>query len=329
MTTDPLARNVRALAGRGRAAGRRPPPPGSHLPPSVPQGLHLPRRRTPSCPTSATWASAISTPRPICRPAPAASTATTSPTTTSQPRDRHRRRLRGAGRGPARTRHGPDPRHGAQPHGHRQRQPLVERRAGKRPRVALRRLLRHRLAVVAAAGAARPPPGADPRRSLRQGARIAAGPPRLRERRLYDPLFRPSLSRRALHLRHGPRPTPRRTEGRPRRGRPAGPGVPQHPQRRRPPAGPHRKPTRPSSPSGSARRKSSNAASPPLPRRASRSASSSSRTWPCSTARRATRRASTCWTSCSTPRPTGCRSGASPPTRSTTAASSTSTSWRR
>ena len=77
----------------------------------------------------------------------AARTATTSPTTAAQPGDRHRGRLCRVAVGPARARAGPDPRHRAQPHGDpRQREPLVERRAGERPGLALRRLLRHRLA---------------------------------------------------------------------------------------------------------------------------------------------------------------------------------------
>ena len=63
-------------------------------------------------------------------------------------------------------------------------------------------------------------------------------------------------------------------------------------------------------------------------RNARRSPSSSSGTFAISTARRATRRASTAWTDCSTPRSTGWRIGRRPATRSTTAASSTSTSWR-
>ena len=41
-----------------------------------------------------------------------------------------------------------------------------------------------------------------------------ADPPRLRGRRLYAPLFRPSLSRRPLQLRADPRPSARRAEGR-------------------------------------------------------------------------------------------------------------------
>ena len=58
-------------------------------------------------------------------------------------------------------------------------------------------LFRHRLALVAAAGVARPTPRTDPRRPLRQGARIAANPPGVCRRRFYDPLFRPSFTRRS------------------------------------------------------------------------------------------------------------------------------------
>ena len=198
----PSPRSAEHLLAEVARAGRRPAPAGSDLPPAVPQGLHLPRRRRRSCPTSATWASATSTPRPTCKARPGSKHG--YDITNHQPLNPEigtRRGLRGAGRRPARARPGPDPRHRAQPHGHRrQREPLVERRAGERPRVALRRLLRHRLAVVAAAGAAQPRPAADPRRPLRQGAGIGAAPPGLRGRRLHDPLFRPSLSRRARAL---------------------------------------------------------------------------------------------------------------------------------
>ena len=73
----------------------------------------------------------------------------------AQPRDRHRGGLRGLVDALHDARHGPDPRHRAQPHGRRhQRERLVERRAGERPGVPLRHLLRHRLAVLAAARAA-------------------------------------------------------------------------------------------------------------------------------------------------------------------------------
>ena len=57
--------------------------------------------------------------------------------------------------------------------------------------------------------------------------------------------------------------------------------------------------------------------------------SSSSRTWPRSTAGRATRGASTCWTTCSSTSATAWPTGGWPPTRSTTAGSSTSTTWPR
>ena len=54
------------------------------------------------------------------------------------------------------SRHGPGSRHGAQPHGRRhQRERLVERRAGERPGLPLRRLLRHRLAGLAPARSSR------------------------------------------------------------------------------------------------------------------------------------------------------------------------------
>ena len=55
----------------------------------------------------------------------------------------------------------------------------------------------------------------------------------------------------------------------------------------------------------------------------------SSRTWPCSTAGRATRAASTCWTTCWSGSAIAWRTGGSPPTRSITGGSSTSTTWPR
>ena len=66
-----------------------------------------------------------------------------------QPRDRRPRGLRALRRGAARARHGPDARPGAQPHGRaRRRQRVVARRARERPGVALRAVLRHRLAAA-------------------------------------------------------------------------------------------------------------------------------------------------------------------------------------
>ena len=258
----------RALAGRGRGGGPRPAPARSDLPPPVPPGLHVSRRNRPhSLPARPGNHAPVRLAVPAGAPRQHARLRHHQPPA-AQPRGRHGRGPRRPGRGPARTRHGPGPRHRAQPHGHRQRQPLVVRRAGERPRVALRRLLRHRLAVVAAAGAAQPPARAGPRRAVRQGAGGAAAPPGVRGRRFYDPVFRPSLSRRALHLRHGPRPTPRRAEGRPRRGRPAGPGIPQHPQRRQPPARPHG--NRPGETGGAAAREGGRQAAARGPRRRER-----------------------------------------------------------
>ena len=70
---------------------------------------------------------------------------------------------------------------------------LVERRAGERPGLAIRGLLRHRLAVLAPAGAPGQDPAAGPGRPLRRrpGGRPArAG---LRRRGVLDPLLRASL----------------------------------------------------------------------------------------------------------------------------------------
>ena len=96
------------------------------------------------------------------------------------------------------ARPGPDPRHRAQPHGHRR----PTRTPGgttcwRTARLALRRLLRHRLALLAAARAAGQGAAARPGRPLRQGARGRAAPAGLRRRRLRDPLLRAPLPGRA------------------------------------------------------------------------------------------------------------------------------------
>ena len=88
-----------------------------------------------------------------------------------------------------------------------------------------------------------------------------------------------------------------------------------------------RRPSPTRSPSASARRRSSSAGWRRWPPRASRCASSSSGTWPRSTASRATRAASTCSTTCWSGSAIAWPTGGWPPTRSTTGASSTSTTW--
>ena len=161
MTTDPLTEVGERLLAEVAEEVPRSPPARGHLPPAVPQGFHVPRRPGHRPVPARPGRHALVRLALFASPARQQTRLRHNEPPASQPRDRHRRGLRGAGRGPARTRPGPNPRHRTQPHGrHRQRQPVVERRAGERPRVALCRLLRHRLAVVAAAGAARPPPGA-------------------------------------------------------------------------------------------------------------------------------------------------------------------------
>ena len=82
------------------------------------------------------------------------------------------------------ARHGPHPRPGAQPHGHREvGESVVARRARERAELALRALLRHRLAS-GQGRAGRQGPDPDPRRSVRRGARAAGTATRLPRRRL-------------------------------------------------------------------------------------------------------------------------------------------------
>ena len=108
----------------------------------------------------------------------------------AQRRSRRRRRLRGLRRRAGGARHGPAGRLRPQPHGDLPaRQPLVARRAGERPLLAVRALLRHRLAA-GQGRAARQGAAADPRRPVRPRARARRAAAGVRRRRLLAALFR-------------------------------------------------------------------------------------------------------------------------------------------
>ena len=139
------------------------------------------RRSSTTCTRSA---SATATRRRISRRCPAARTATTSPI------------RRGSIRRSAptsdywawidalqRARHGPRAGPRAEPHGHREiGEPVVARRPRERAELALRALLRHR--VAAGEGRARRQgPDSDPRRSVRRRARAAGAAARVSRRR--------------------------------------------------------------------------------------------------------------------------------------------------
>ena len=101
-----------------------------------------------------------------------------------EPRDRHGRRPGRAGGGAEAAGHGADHGRRPQPHVHRQLgQPLVERRARERAQLALRRVLRHRLAP-AEDRAAREGAAARARRAVRPRAREPGAHGRLRGRRV-------------------------------------------------------------------------------------------------------------------------------------------------
>ncbi len=106
----------------------------------------------------------------------------------------------------ARPRHGPDPRHRAEPHGRgRRRQRVVARRAGMGPRQPVRGLFRHRLGS-AGRDTARPPARAVSRRVLRRGAGSGRSRPAIRPRgwaSLRLRLRRAPLSDRPAPIRHG------------------------------------------------------------------------------------------------------------------------------
>ncbi len=226
--------------------------------------------------------------------------------------------------------HGTDHRPRAQPHGrHGRRQPLVDRRARERPGVGLRRLLRHRLGA-GRSGAAGQGAGAGAGRSLRPRARARRAQARLRagRRRLRVALLRASLSGRPARVSAHPRA---------RAASAAGAGGRRHRARRlrepdqrfRAPAAARRDRARAVDRAQPRQGGAQAPARGPVPRRVPPWPRRS--TTPCtpSTARRRTRAASTRCTSCSRRRPTGWPTGAWPPTRSTTGASSTSTTSRR
>ena len=150
-TADPYApttrtpwtrtRSPRPCWRRPRRRAARAPAARIDLPPPVPRRLHLPRRHghraLPARPGD----------HPLLRLAVPEGPARQHPRLRHrrprlpQPGDRHRRRTTRPGSPPCATHGpGPDPRHRAQPHGRRhQRERLVERRAGERPGLAIRR----------------------------------------------------------------------------------------------------------------------------------------------------------------------------------------------
>ena len=139
-------------------------------------------------------------------------------------------------------------------------------------------------------------PAAGPRRPVRQRPRGRPAPPGLRRRRLHDPLLRPPLPGRA-------RTATRRSwrTGLDELERTLGAEAPALLEYQSiltavsAPPRPHGDRIPPGSPSASARRRSSSAGWPRWPPKCDRGARTpSSRPWRCSTARRATRTASTC-----------------------------------
>ena len=248
----------------------------------------------------------------------------------AQSRDRQPGGIRAVRAGAAGAWHGTDPGPGAQPHGrHGSRQPLVDGCARERPGVGLRRLLRHRLGA-GQPGAAPQDPGAGAGRSLRCGARARRHQARLRAggRRLRAVLFPAPLSGRAARVSAHPRA---------RAASAAGAGGRRHRARR------VREPDQRVHAPAAARRdrarahhraqpRQGGAQAPPggvVPRASRRGRGHRGRRASHQRHAGETRAASTRCTSCWRPRPTGWPTGAWPPTRSTTGASSTSTTWRR
>ena len=164
-------------------------------------------------------------------------------------------RLSGDGRRLARPRHGPDPGHRAQPHERDpRREPLVERRAGERPRLAARRLLRHRLAARQGGTAEQDPP-AHPGRPVRAGpgiGRTEAGVPR---GGVLPALLPVAPAPRPADLPGDPDAPAGRAEGNPAGGLRGPARIGEHRHRAGAPARAHAKPSRPASPNGSARRR--------------------------------------------------------------------------
>ncbi len=118
----------------------------------------------------------------------------------AQPGPRLRGRLSGAHVCPPGAWHGADRRRRPEPHGHRrQPQRVVAGHPRARARLAVQRLLRHRLGAPRA-GAARGAP-ADPRRSVRRGAREPGADPRAPRRGVHRSLLRHRAARRPQNLR--------------------------------------------------------------------------------------------------------------------------------
>ena len=299
---------------------------GQHLPPPGARRISADAPLATSCPTWHGSGSARSTPRRTSPRRRAARTATTSATTTRSTRSSAapRRTRPSSPRSPP---HGmrPHRRLRAEPHGHRhRRERVVERRARERPELAVGEVLRRRLGA-GQGGAARQAAAADPRRPVRH----------VLERGELQLVFKDGAL--VLHyfdheLPINPRQAPRvyaaavePLHRRARRRQPAAARVPEHHRLAAEPAALHRIESgthrRAAAREGSGARRGWRGWSP----RRRRSARPSKRRSACSTARRATPRASTRCTSCSRRSPTGSPTGAPRRTRSITAASSTST----
>ena len=274
------------------------------------------------------WASAPVTRRRTSPRRRAARTATTSQPQRDQPRGRRRRGTRRVHRRAARARHAAHRRLRAEPHGHRhRRQPVVERRARERAELAGGRFFDIDWSPVKAELHAKlllPILGDQYGRVLERGELPLAFDDGLLVLRYFDRSCRSMPgSRRGS--------TPARSSGarrRPRRRQPAPERVPEHHHLAAEPAAVHGDRSgadRRAAPREGSRADAAVAAVSPRRRRFGEAIEDARP----HIQRHAGRclRASTPCTSCSRRRPTGWRTGGRRRTRSTTAASSTSTRW--
>ncbi len=184
--------------------------------------------------------------------------------TSAQSRSRHRRRLLGLDRGAALARHGTRPRPRAESHGHREiGEPVVAGRARERPELALRALLRHRVAS-GQGRAGRQGADSDSRRSVRRGARAQELQLDLPRRRVRRALLRRRAADCAGYLCRDPSPDGS-TRGWPISRAPDGRRAAEHPDGEPQPAVAQRRATRKRSRRARAKRKSSSGGSPRSP----------------------------------------------------------------
>ena len=194
-------------------------------------------------------------------------------------------------------RDGPGARHRPQPHGRRhQRERLVERRPGERPGLPLRLVLRHLLARLAPPGAPGQGPAGGPGRPLRRRPRGRPAPAGLRRRGVLDPLLRPPVPGVAAQLCQGPGAPARRAGARPGPRGPRDQRIPEHPDLDPQPPRPQRDRPRPGR--GAPAREGGGQATAVGAGRRERAGARLHRAdrGGRSTAGRATRGASTCWT---------------------------------